>query len=122
MHDPTEGGLATGLWELAEAGGVGIDVDLDAVSVLPLCGRFSGMLGLDPVGLIASGTLLAVVAEGDVGAAIAACHSAGLPCRRIGSLTPADGVVQAVRGGSATLLPRFHQDEIARLFSTEGDP
>ena len=33
MHDPTEGGVATGLWELAMASGVGIEVDAASVPV-----------------------------------------------------------------------------------------
>ena len=35
MHDPTEGGLATGLWELAQASGKGIEVDLDRIHRFP---------------------------------------------------------------------------------------
>ncbi|MBN1936873.1 MAG: hydrogenase expression/formation protein, partial [Anaerolineae bacterium] len=33
MHDPTEGGVATGLWELAAASGVGLEVDEAAIPV-----------------------------------------------------------------------------------------
>ena len=61
MHDPTEGGLATALWELADACGHGVQVDVDDPGpLLPesvLCEPF----GLDPWGLIASGALLLTV-------------------------------------------------------------
>ena len=120
MHDPTEGGLATGLWEMAQAGGVGIDVDLDAVPIAPLCARFCALLGLDPLGLIASGTLLAAVAEADAETALAACRGAGLPCTRIGTATNALGVVRRLTSEGWTSLSRFDQDEIARLFAETG--
>src|SRR5512136_500269 len=50
MHDPTEGGLATGLHELAQASGVGLAIDEDRLPFLPetvsLCRHF----GLEPLG------------------------------------------------------------------------
>ncbi len=48
MHDPTEGGLATGLLELALAGGVGLEVDGEAIPVL--------LAGKDLLGQAATGT------------------------------------------------------------------
>ena len=58
MHDPTEGGLATGLWELAQAAHVGLCIDGDAIPILPECRTLCKALGLDPLGLIASGALV----------------------------------------------------------------
>ena len=58
MHDPTEGGLASALWELAEASGRGICFDPSAVTVPPLSARACRSLGLDPLRAIASGALL----------------------------------------------------------------
>jgi hydrogenase expression/formation protein HypE len=120
MHDPTEGGLATGLWEMAHAGGVGIDVDAEAVAVHPLCARFCEALGLDPLGLIASGTLLAAVAQADVAGATAACCEVGVRCVRIGTVTDDGGAVRRRVAGDWQPLPRFDQDEIARLFAEAG--
>jgi hydrogenase maturation factor len=117
MHDPTEGGLATGLWEMAQAGSLGIDTETDAIPLHPLCARFCQVLGLDPLGLIASGTLLAAVAERDVDAALSACEAAGVAATRIGTVTSAPGVVRRRAGAGWEPLPRFDQDEIARLFS-----
>ena len=61
MHDPTEGGLATALQELAFASNVDIVIDKSAVNVLPLCQSICNALGIDPWGLISSGALLATV-------------------------------------------------------------
>jgi len=115
MHDPTEGGLATGVWEMAHAGDVGIDVRADDIPIDPLCERFCKVLGLDPLGLIASGTLLAAVTDSD--AAVAACRDAGILCSRIGAVTDETGVVRGRSSRGWEPLPRFDQDEIARLFA-----
>src|SRR5207245_344 len=61
MHDPTEGGLATACWELAQAAGVGLRVDRERVPVLAEGRRLCEAFGLDPLGTIASGALLLTV-------------------------------------------------------------
>ena len=66
MHDPTEGGVASGLAEIAMAAHVGMTVHLDAIPIPPLAARLCATFGLDPLGAIASGALLATCAAGDV--------------------------------------------------------
>lgn len=115
LHDPTEGGLATGLWEMAQASGMGLRVRREAIPFLPEGLRLCEEFGLDPLGLIASGSLLAAVAPDDAAAAIAACEAAGVPCAAIAEATvAADGVV-LVSGDHERPLPRFDQDEITKL-------
>lgn len=115
MHDPTEGGLATALWELAAAAGVGLRVYGEEIPVLPetraLCERF----GLNPLGLIASGALLAAVPAEEVGRAVQVLEEAGIPARHIGEVLPADEGVRLIRAGVDHPLPRFPRDEFARL-------
>lgn len=116
LHDPTEGGLATALWELAEAAGVGLVIDADHLPVLPEGKVLCAELGLDPLGTIASGSLLAAVAPQDEAAALAACRQAGIPCTAIGRATaPEEGILLQEAAGPRP-LPRFDQDEITRLF------
>jgi hydrogenase expression/formation protein HypE len=116
MHDPTEGGLATGLWELGEAAGVGLEVDEAAVPVLPETRTLCTRLGLDPLGLIASGALLMAVAPHDGAAVLAALKGAGISAARIGRVIERErGIV--LRGAMGERpLPRFERDEIAQLF------
>jgi hydrogenase maturation factor len=116
MHDPTEGGIATGLLEIARAAGVGLTVDLDAIPVLPegreLCAEF----GLDPLGTIASGSLLVILPEREVPALQAALEAAGHPMATIGRVQEAKEGIWAFQGGRRVPLPRFLTDEIAKLF------
>lgn len=116
MHDPTEGGLATGLWELAEAAGVGLEIDETAIPVLPETRILCERLGLDPLGLIASGALLLVVEPEDAPAILAALERDGIPAVCIGRVVErARGIVLRGERGERP-LPRFERDEIARLF------
>ncbi len=103
MHDPTEGGIATGLWELAEASGRGIEVHAEALRPLPEGERLCRAFGLDPLGCIASGALLLATPEPEkVAAGLAA---AGIPSLEVGRVTAGRGVN----------LLRPERDEIARL-------
>jgi hydrogenase expression/formation protein HypE len=120
MHDPTEGGLATALHELAEACGTGLQVDAEAIAVLPLTRTICDALGLDPLGLLASGALLLAVADPDCEAALKAVRDTGSPASRIGSLLPAkDGVIMRANEQSKP-VPRFARDEVARFLSQQG--
>jgi hydrogenase maturation factor len=53
MHDPTEGGLATACWEMAEAAEAGVRVERERVPLLPEGARLCAAFGLDPLGTIA---------------------------------------------------------------------
>jgi hydrogenase expression/formation protein HypE len=116
MHDPTEGGLATGLWELAEAAEVGLEVDQAALPILPETRTLCARLGLDPLGLIASGALLLAVAPGDAAAILAALQEAGIAAARIGQVVARKRGVVLRRATGERPMPRFERDEIARLF------
>ncbi|MGE0823172.1 MAG: AIR synthase family protein [Candidatus Binatia bacterium] len=58
MHDPTEGGIAMGLYELSTASEVGLTLDLDAIPILPATQQLCRFFRINPLGLISSGTLL----------------------------------------------------------------
>ncbi|MBN2002880.1 MAG: AIR synthase family protein [Anaerolineae bacterium] len=115
MHDPTEGGVATGIAEITGAAGIGAVLEASALPVYPETRAFCAALGLDPLGLIASGALLAVVAPGDAGAVLSALHADGISAARIGTMREAPGVVVRDAAGEHPLTV-FPRDEIARLF------
>jgi hydrogenase maturation factor len=117
MHDPTEGGLATALWELADAAGVGLAVEAERIPVLPegraLCAEF----GLDPLGTIASGALLLACAPADAGVVLHACARESIDCAFIGRVVAREAGVTLASAGRARELPVFARDEITRLFA-----
>ena len=116
MHDPTEGGIATALHELADAAGVGLRIDRARIMILPegriLCDAF----GLDPLGTIASGALLMTLAPAEAGVVIHALARESIDCHFIGQVVPREQGVTLVDGAKQEPLPIFPQDEVTRLF------
>ncbi len=118
MHDPTEGGLARGLWELAEASQVTIEVDAKNFPIVPEGQQLCQVFGLDPLGTISSGTLLICVAEQEARKVINALEGANIPVACIGKVVSKGEVCVVTRQPDGTLkqLPDFSKDEIVRIF------
>jgi hydrogenase maturation factor len=118
-HDPTEGGVATGLWELAHASGKGIVVDVANVPIFPETAAFCRALDLDPLGLIASGALLATAAAEDSARMVAALSQEGIDATVIGKVVAGPPVVQMETDDGLAPMPIFEQDELTRLFADQ---
>ncbi len=117
MHDPTEGGLATGLWELAQAAHVGLLIEEERISFDPHGIELCAAYGLDPMGVIASGSLLVTTPADRAKRLIDLMAGAGIPCAAIGRVVPREEGTILVHSGQRRALPRFDADEITRLFS-----
>ena len=115
MHDPTEGGLSGGLYELAVAR-VGFEIDQQAIPILPECARICESLGLDPLGLIASGSLLVTVDPNDAHTVVDSLRNNGIESRVIGSANTRTGEVTLRTRSGPVDFPRFERDELARYF------
>jgi len=113
MHDPTEGGLAGALWELAEAGQRRLVIDQAAVHIPALAAKICAAFGLDPLATIASGALLIATASEDALAIRRALETEGITCSEIGRVEAGPPGVWLPDG--APLL-RPARDEIARVF------
>jgi hydrogenase maturation factor len=116
MHDPTEGGLATAVNELAQATGLGACIDRDKIPILEEGRRFCDLLGLDPLGTFASGALLLCVNPSDGEALLAAFRAAGIPAEVIGEMKPEGEGVTILKEGKEEALPVFTMDEIGKIF------
>jgi hydrogenase maturation factor len=112
MHDPTEGGLATALWELADASGHGVHVTVDANTPLLPEAVVCTALGLDPWGVIASGALLLTAKPERVAAMRTAFAQAGIALFTLGSMVEGAGVLMP----DGRTLARPARDEIAKLY------
>lgn len=117
MHDPTEGGLATGIVELAMAAGVGMEIDLDCVPVRALSRRLCAAFGLDVLGTLASGALLATAAPQHVDALLALWAAAGWPATVIGHALAPGEAIWARHDGTRIPFPTFPVDEITKLWA-----
>lgn len=117
MHDPTEGGLATGLHELATAAEVGMLLEMEKILIFPETALLCQKLGLDPLGLIASGALLVVAPTGDSAKVIAALKREGITAAVIGKVQEREKGVKLIRQEKVEDLPFFSRDEVTKLFT-----
>ncbi|KQW74240.1 hydrogenase expression/formation protein HypE [Methylibium sp. Root1272] len=88
LRDPTRGGLATTLNEIARQSGVGMLLQEDAIPVLPQVDAACELLGLDPLYIANEGKLVAACAPEAAEAVLAAmrAHPLGAQAARIGSV------------------------------------
>ena len=87
MHDPTEGGFWGGAVEISRLANLSADIDASRVPVHELTARASAALGFDPLRLVASGCLLAVVKDESTERAEKAFASSGIPLTKVGAFT-----------------------------------
>jgi hydrogenase maturation factor len=119
LHDPTEGGLATGVRELALAAGCGAMIDRDAVPILPETAAIAGALGLDPLGMLASGSLLVAADPGAVEQLISTSGALGFQLTPIGEVTDQAGRFILRADGLEQELPVYGSDEITRVLGKQ---
>ena len=89
LRDPTRGGLATTLNEIARQSGVGMLLQEAAIPVLPQVAAACELLGLDPLYIANEGKLVAIIALEAADAVLAAirAHPLGRSAGRIGHVT-----------------------------------
>lgn len=113
MHDPTEGGIAAALHEMADASGIRIRVDLGAIVWFDAGRAVCRALGADPLATLASGALLAAFPPERVETALATLSARGHRVSSIGTTDPGSGVVDT----DGRELPWPQRDEVARFLS-----
>ena len=116
MHDPTEGGLASALWEMAEAANRMLVFYPQAVLIDPLAARVCEHFKIDPLFAIASGALLLTAAPEDASRISSALQEEGIPCAEIGHVEAGAPLVWQSGSHGNTLLERPARDAIATLF------
>ncbi len=116
MHDPTEGGLSTGIMEVAQASEKGVLVFFEQIKIYDeakiLCKEFS----LDPLGLIASGSLLISLNPEESPKLIKLFQRKGIPISIIGKIKKKDFGFKMKVNGKIKKLPKFKVDEITKIY------
>ncbi|MFQ5921289.1 MAG: AIR synthase-related protein [Anaerolineales bacterium] len=115
MTDATEGGLATALHELAEAGEVGVRIEAEKIPVVPETREICQAYGLDPIGLIASGMLILTAGPARVDGLRQRLGALGVACAPIGVVTPSDEGRLLVNQSDVSALPYFAVDELTKI-------
>jgi hydrogenase maturation factor len=115
MHDPTEGGLSAALWEMSDAAKIGLEINPEAVPILPEAALICQSLHIAPFEAIASGALLLAVRSESVDAILSALRKIEIPVHVIGRVTDKIGVYMR-KENKVTDLPRPSRDALAVFF------
>lgn len=88
LRDPTRGGLAATLNEIAQEAGVGVTIREAAIPVRPEVGAACELLGLDPLHVANEGKLVAICAAEDAGRLLEVmrAHSLGREAAALGEV------------------------------------
>jgi len=114
MHDVTEGGLATALDELSAASSSRMLIDRAKIRILPEAEKICQTLGIDPLGLLGSGSLLIVCSEDACQKVLSTLESAGINAEVLGQVSASGRGVEWISGEEK--WPVFETDEISRAF------
>lgn len=87
MHDPTEGGVLNGIWEMAEAAGKGVKILPEKIPVRPETKEVCDFFGIDPLSTLGSGALLLAIGRDKVDLVVRALHESGIDASVIGEVT-----------------------------------
>ena len=115
MHDPTEGGISTAIYELAEAYETGFEIYEEKLSFYKPAVVLAKHFGLSPLGIISSGCILAVCPPEEGEKAKKIFLKKKIPCRVIGTVTERSKGVKLTGKRKTVDLPQFETDEISRL-------
>jgi hydrogenase maturation factor len=112
MHDPTEGGVLGGIFEICEASGKGCVVNMESIPVRGETRIICEKLGLDPLRLVSSGTLLTTVSKSKTPRLLRKLREKGFEARVIGRVTRNRGERIGLLGGREIRINELPQDEL----------
>jgi hydrogenase expression/formation protein HypE len=119
LRDPTRGGLATTLNEIAMQSKVGLQIYEDAIPVKPAVSAACEMLGFDPLYVANEGKLVAIVERKDADLMLAAMHNhpLGKDARIIGTVTgnAGDHVTLKTSFGTTRLVDMLSGEMLPRI-------
>ena len=111
MHDVTEGGIFGALWEMAEASGVGLEIDLKKIPIRQETVEICEYFGINPYELISSGSMLMAAEDGNT--LVRNLEKAGIPAAVIGKAVEGkDRVI--LNGDEKRFLEQPKVDELYR--------
>jgi hydrogenase expression/formation protein HypE len=123
MHDPTEGGIICGLWELGEASRTGMVVEESRIIVAPETESVCHALELDPLRVLSSGSLLIAAKLGNANRIIKALQRSGIPASIVGEITkPEKGRIFVKRDGTRVKLEPPARDELYKVLDESRAP
>ncbi|MFW9785197.1 MAG: AIR synthase family protein [Candidatus Heimdallarchaeota archaeon] len=119
LHDPTEGGVATGIAEMTIASNTGVILEREKIdnSILPEASKLSKIFDIDPMGTISSGSLLIAINDEFYGELIDLLRKNNIYAEKVGYFVNKDKGLN-IREVDGSFNPLFYSetDEITKLF------
>lgn len=112
MHDVTEGGIFGALWEIAEASGVGLEIDIKKIPIRQETVEICEFFCINPYQLISSGCMLMAAADGNL--LVRELEKAGIPAAIIGKATEGNDRV-LLNGDEQRFLEPPKTDELYHI-------
>lgn len=119
MHDPTEGGVLGGLYEMGVGSGLGFRIEESRIPLAESTKEITGELNVDPLRLIASGSMLMAVTPGRVAGVLRAVKGVGVDATVVGRFGGSERVLLR-RNGSAEKVDETVLDELWRVVGESG--
>lgn len=121
MHDPTEGGIIQGVWELAEASKVGFLIHEPMIAIRSETEEICRALHVNPLRLMSSGCLLIAADKRRSSFIIRRLGRRGIQARIIGKITPRNAGRKLVRAnGTVEEIGPSERDELYRVIESYG--
>jgi len=95
MHDATEGGVVSGILELADASHKGAEIDLTSIRVTEESAAVCKLFHIDPLTSLSEGSLLLTTNPSKTSKVLSRLNSAGIPSKVIGHITSQSSGVYA---------------------------
>ncbi len=115
MHDPTEGGVAMGAQEIAEASGKSVELWQEKIVVRPETRRICQKYALNPLGLLGSGSMLATFDPRDAERFVAAVARTGVESSVVGEVLSGKGKSRIVADKATLPLSFSERDEVLKV-------
>ncbi len=115
MHDVTEGGLSTGIQEMTKITELGAEVDRKKIPIFYETQQLCSYYHLDPLGTIASGSLLIAVAPEDGNRVLNSLRAEGILAEEIGYFTEKTSGLKIMEDGLLKELTVPEVDEVTRI-------
>lgn len=116
MHDPTEGGILNGIFEICEAASVGADIYENRIPIADETKQICKIFNLDPLRLIASGTLLMSVRPRFTDEILSTLTSSGIKATSIGKINKKRIITLHKIDGTQETITAQNQDQLWEVF------
>jgi len=116
MHDATECGVWGGLYEVAQASGVGMTIDCEKIIVQDVVRKVCDLFGIDPYSSISEGTLIITCRPHKALEAVARLSDKGIPATLVGEIVTREHGIKCFQGGRSWELEHPRVDPFWAAF------